>query len=136
MVSPAELRAANRRGREMLERVPHAVSASFSAPYDRLLIQLSDGMGLLVDYRHVQGLESATPEDLSTVEISASGFGLFFDRLDADIWVPGLLQGYTGTARYMAAQMGARGGKASSKAKAVAARENGKRGGRPRKSAA
>ena len=44
-----------------------------------------------------------------------------------------LLEGFLGSRRWMAAEMGQRGGKATTEAKAAAARENGKLGGRPRK---
>jgi hypothetical protein len=56
-----------------------------------------------------------------------------FPKLDADLWLPALLEGVFGSRRWMAARLGARGGKAKSKAKARAARANGKLGGRPRK---
>jgi hypothetical protein len=45
------------------------------------------------------------------------------------------MQGLFGSKRWMAAQLGAEGGRARSEAKAAAARSNGARGGRPRKSA-
>jgi hypothetical protein len=53
--------------------------------------------------------------------------------LDADIYLPALLEGFLGSRRWMAAQMRKAGGKASTKAKAAASRRNGKLGGRPRK---
>jgi hypothetical protein len=78
-------------------------------------------------------LESATPGDLSQIEISPSGFGIHFPRLDAHLYLPALMQGVFGSRSWMATQLGAAGGKARSVAKAAAARSNGKRGGRPRK---
>jgi hypothetical protein len=82
-----------------------------------------------------QGLEKATPAQLSEIEISPSGFGLSFPKLDADIYVPALLEGSFGSRKWMAARLGAQGGKARSLAKRTAARANGALGGRPRKSA-
>ncbi|CAN5323532.1 hypothetical protein BH09PSE5_BH09PSE5_06210 [soil metagenome] len=64
---------------------------------------------------------------------SDSGLALHFPAIDADVYLPGLVQGLTGSKSWMAAQMGARGGKAVSHNKASAARNNGKLGGRPRK---
>jgi len=43
------------------------------------------------------------------------------------------LEGFLGSKRWMAAQLGKAGGQTRSKAKAAAARSNGKLGGRPRK---
>ena len=56
-----------------------------------------------------------------------------FPKLDADLYLPALLNGWLGSRRWMAAHMGERGGRARSAAKRTASRENGKLGGRPRK---
>jgi hypothetical protein len=61
---------------------------------------------------------------------------LHFPKLDADLYLPALLEGLLGSKRWMAARLGKHGGQARSAAKAAASRENGKRGGRPRKHAA
>jgi hypothetical protein len=83
----------------------------------------------------VEGLEAAKAIDLTGIEISPSGFGLHFPKLDADIYLPALLDGFLGSRNWMAARLGERGGKAKTSAKARAARRNGKLGGRPRRSA-
>jgi hypothetical protein len=80
-----------------------------------------------------QGLAGAKPSDLAEIEITPSGYGLHWPRLDADLWLPALLEGVFGSRAWMAARLGAVGGKATSDAKAAAARENGTLGGRPRK---
>jgi hypothetical protein len=59
--------------------------------------------------------------------------GLHFPTLDADLYLPSLLEGFLGSRRWMAAQLGKAGGSVTSSAKTAAARANGKRGGRPRK---
>jgi hypothetical protein len=82
-----------------------------------------------------EGLAGAAPADLGEIEISPAGLGLHWPRLDADLYVPALLQGVFGTRQWMAAQLGAAGGRARSEAKAASARENGRKGGRPRKNA-
>jgi hypothetical protein len=51
--------------------------------------------------------------------------------LDVDHYIPALLEGVFGTKRWMS-ELGRRGGSKTSAAKAAAARENGRRGGRPR----
>jgi hypothetical protein len=58
---------------------------------------------------------------------------LHFPALDADLYLPGLLQGFLGSRRWMAAQLGKAGSRATSAAKTAAARANGKLGGRPKK---
>ena len=78
-----------------------------------------------------QGLETATDDELAAVEILGAGYGLHWEALDAALSVPGLMAGLFGTKAYMAR----RAGQATSPAKAAAARENGRKGGRPRKHA-
>jgi len=79
-----------------------------------------------------QGLEHATPAGLSTIEITPSGLGIHFPKLDADLYLPALLEGFLGSQKWMAARLGAAGGKSKSAAKRSAARANGALGGRPR----
>jgi hypothetical protein len=85
--------------------------------------------------RAVQGLARVKSADLAKIEISPSGFGLHVPSLDADIYLPALLEGFFGSRKWMAAQLGQRGGRTTSPAKAKAARRNGRLGGRPKKTA-
>ncbi len=114
---------------------PTAVAARYDRERDRIVVELSTGYEIAFAPKRAQGLERAKPSDLAAIEISPSGFGLHFPKRDADLWLPALLEGVFGSRRWMAAGLGARGGKARSKAKTRAARANGKRGGRPRKTA-
>ena len=81
----------------------------------------------------MQGLERATPSQLEEIEISPSGFGIYFPHLDADLYIPGLLEGFLGSRKWMAARLGQIGGQSKSKAKRTASRENGRLGGRPKR---
>jgi hypothetical protein len=83
--------------------------------------------------QNAQGLEGAKPTQLGTIEISPSGLGLHFPKLDADLYLPALLDGWFGSKCWTAARMDERGGRARTAAKRGASRENGKLGGRPRK---
>lgn len=78
------------------------------------------------------GLAAAGTKVLADIRISPSGYGIFFPKLDVDIYLPALMEGIFGTKAWMA-ERGRKGGQASSKAKKTAARANGKLGGRPRK---
>jgi hypothetical protein len=95
------------------------------------VIDLSTGYALAFAPERAQDLAGARPADLAEIQISPSGYGLHFPRLDADVWLPTLMEGVFGSRAWMAAQMGARGGHARSEAKTVAARANGRLGGRP-----
>ncbi|RJL03330.1 DUF2442 domain-containing protein [Paracoccus aestuarii] len=133
-VSEQEFQAAARRGKE-LRQSGHAVSAEYDAAERRLVVGLSSGVTLLVPVDLMEVLAAADPAGLHEIEISPSGLGLHWPALDADVYVPGLMQGVFGSKRWMAAQLGAAGGRARTAAKAAAARQNGAKGGRPRKQA-
>ena len=110
-----------------------AVSARYDRGTARIVVGLSTGVEIAFPARIVEGLANASQRDLTEIEISPAGLGLHWPRLDADVYVPGLLQGVFGSKRSIAAELGAVGGKARSRAKAAAAQENGRKGGRPRK---
>jgi hypothetical protein len=96
---------------------------------------LNTGVELAFPTRLAEGLADASPEHLADIEISPAGLGLHWPRLDVDLYVPALLQGVFGSKSWMARQLGAEGGRSRTVAKVAASRENGRKGGRPRKTA-
>jgi Protein of unknown function (DUF2442) len=134
MVYPKEeIEAANERAAARLSKTPTATAARYDRRTGRLVIDLSSGLSIAFRPRDAQGFEQAKPEQLTKIEISPSGLGLHFPAIDAEIYLPGLLEGFLGSRRWMAAQLGKAGGSATSRAKAAAVRANGKLGGRPKK---
>ncbi len=134
MVTLEEYERASARGRRAEEETPRAVEASYDRKRRRIVVELANGIGFMFSPEGAQGLEGAKASDLAKVEISAAGRGLHFPTLDADLYIPALLEGILGSARWTAARLGQAGGSAKSDAKAKASRQNGKLGGRPRKS--
>ena len=128
-----EFEAANQRASALLARTPKAIAARYDRQDGRIVIDLSSDISIAFKPRNAQGLEHANASQLSKIEISPSGLGLRFPALDADLYLPSLLEGFLGSKRWMAAQLGKVGGQTRSKAKTAAARTNGKLGGRPRK---
>lgn len=133
-ISEKEFQAAIQRGEELRQN-GYAVSAEYDARQNRLVVGLSSGVIIMVPVHLMQELADADPAALGDIEIAPSGLALHWPSLDADVYVPSLMQGVFGTKRWMAAQLGAAGGRVSTPAKAAAARENGAKGGRPRKQA-
>lgn len=129
-----EFDRANAQAAHRLTTTPTVVTARYDPDTDRVIMGLSNHLEVSFPAHEVQGLETATLADLSRIEIDPPGFGLHFPSLDADLYVPALLQGVFGSERWMAARLGARGGKARTAAKAASSRKNGKLGGRPRAS--
>jgi hypothetical protein len=114
-------------------RGPAAVAVRYDTPTDRVRVELSTGIERGFAPRIVEGLSGATPAQLQHIEVSPAGLGLHFPELDADIYLPGLIEGMLGSRAWTARQLGAEGGRVRSPAKATAARKNGQKGGRPRK---
>jgi len=131
-VTKDEFEAAKRRADATLRATPCATNVHYDRRRDRVVIGLSSGIEVAFRPRDAQGLERAKPHQLDKIEISPSGLGVHFPKLDADIYLPALLEGFLGSKRWIAAQIGKIGGSVSSKAKAEAARRNGKLGGRPK----
>jgi Protein of unknown function (DUF2442) len=133
MVTRDQLKRANTRAARRLTAGPTAVAARYDRRSDRVVVSLSSGIDISFSPRQAQGLDNAKAVELAAIEISPSGLGLHFPKLDADLYLPPLLEGFLGSKRWMAAHMGKRGGQARSEAKAAASRRNGKLGGRPPK---
>lgn len=129
----AQIAAARERGRQAAATDP---ARARSVGYDRqrglVTVELNSGALFAFPPRLAPGLESATPEELSQVEVSPSGIGLRWEALDADLSVPALLEAVLGKEAAMR-QLARAGGSVRSEAKARAARENGAKGGRPKK---
>jgi Protein of unknown function (DUF2442) len=99
---------------------------------DLLILKLSDGHRHMIPREDLQGLQSATKEQIAQVEILGNGTGLHWPTLNLDYYVPSLLRRIYGNKKWMA-EIGRSGGSVKSAAKKRAARVNGLKGGRPRR---
>jgi uncharacterized protein DUF2442 len=124
---------ANERARQLQSSHPRAVSAKYDRRIGRVVIHLESRLDIAFSPHDAEGLEDARPDQLEPIEISPSGFGIHFPKLDADLYLPALLEGFLGSRKWMATRMGAAGGRSKSEAKSAAAKKNGSLGGRPRK---
>lgn len=126
-LSDAQIDAALERGQQARRYEPRATAVRYDRRSGRVIVDLSNGCIFAFPPRLAQGLEAATAEQLSQVEILGQGSGLHWEALDTDFSVPDLLAGVFGTKSYLAQQAG----RTTSPAKAAAARANGGKGGRP-----
>lgn len=115
---------------ERLDR-PVPVSVRYEAKPGRIVVEFESGASFMVPTSALQGLAKADPHDLAQVELLGET-GLHWPSLDIDFTIAGLMRGVFGTASFMEAQR--KGGQSRSPEKTAAARRNGLRGGRPRKS--
>jgi hypothetical protein len=132
-VTDLQLEAAEIRGRKILETEPRARAVRYDQATGRVVIDLVNGCTYAFPVELVQDLQGATPDALAAVEVDGLGFNLHWPVLDVDLYVPALISGVFGTRAWMTQALARVAGQAKSPAKAVAARTNGAKGGRPRK---
>ena len=130
-ITREQFKAANTRGAAVIVRGPVARAARYDARRALIVISLEGGCEFSFPTALAEGLADAPRSKLVKIEISPNGLGLHWPKLDADLYVPALIEGAFGSRRWMQ-QIGELGGSARTAAKAKASRENGKRGGRPK----
>lgn len=95
-ISDADVKRANARMQARLKAGPKASSARYDRCMGRVVVSLGDGLELAFPANLVEGLGHATADDLTNIEITPSGLGLHFPKLDADLYLPSLLDGLFG----------------------------------------
>ena len=123
-ITQGALVRATTRGRQVYA-TPRAVSARFDRRNRRLVVEIDTGIQFSFDPLAVSDLADASAEGLASVVIEGRGSCLHFPDLDVDLSVSRLLEGFLGPMTWTQRE-----------ARAAASRENGKRGGRPKKAAA
>ncbi|CBN58704.1 MULTISPECIES: DUF2442 domain-containing protein [Kamptonema] len=113
---------------------PRAESVHYNQSDDLIVIKLKNGAIFSFPPRLAQGLEGASAEQLADLWLPPSGSSVHWESLDVDFGIPELVAGIFGTKSWMA-ELGKKGGQVTSSAKTIAARKNGKKGGRPKKNA-
>jgi len=133
---------ATRRGTETMSKLPKAASARYEKKSRRLVLEMENGITVLVPVQMVQGLQTHLEKDLSDLRLVSEGTQIHWNNLDVQFYVKSLLEGIFGTQKWMnnlnehLAEIGRRGGQAKTKVKTEASRQNGQKGGRPKKKVA
>jgi hypothetical protein len=97
-----QIKAANRTASESQVTTPKAVSANYDPRMQRIVIELSSRVEISFSPQDAEKLENASPAELDLIKVTASGFGIYFPRLDASLSVPALLAGRLGSDEWMA----------------------------------
>lgn len=128
----AQVPAARARERRARQAGRRATSVAYDRRTGRVMMELTSGYAFGFPAATIPALANATPEQLAAVELSPGGGGLHWQALDVDLSVPALLLAPLGRPQQLR-ELARLAGRATSPAKAAAARANGARGGRPRK---
>jgi general stress protein YciG len=107
-----------------------AVEASYDDQNKQIIVRLDNGSTVFTPLAIFPEFKSADARDLAEVQLRYGGTSLHWERLDEDFTVGGLISTVFGRDRLMA-ELGRKGGSVQSEAKSAAARENGRKGGRP-----
>ena len=130
----AQIPAARKRAREARRREPHGRAVRYLRRSRQLVIDLINDVQLRIPIDRLPGLARASDAQLARVELSPAGVGVSWDELGVDFTVAQLATIALG-AQTLTRAATSLAGATRSPAKAAAARRNGKKGGRPRKSA-
>jgi hypothetical protein len=135
MAPPDEFEQAVSRATQRRQQGPTAVGARYDRRIGRAVIRLSSGLEVAFAPHDAQGLENARPARLDEIEISPSGFGIHFPKIDADIYLPSLLEGFLGSRQWIAAHRRAAESPSTGSAKPGTTRGSGGLGENRRKAA-
>ena len=127
----ARYRRARAEGRAIEKNPAWALSAEYIFAFDAIAIAFRSGASLSIPRRNIPAFAGGRPPGGVTL---LDGETLENEALDVQIFIPGLVEEVFGP-RVFAVAAGRRAGQQKSKAKAEAARINGRLGGRPRKQA-
>ena len=127
-------KAARARGEARAQDASALVDARYDRKSDAVFLIFRGGGSMTIPRHAIPGLERQPASVLEAMTVSPAGDALLWPAIDADVYVPGLVERAFGS-RLFAAAAGRRGGQRRTKAKTAAARRNGAKGGRPRKRA-
>jgi len=128
----AQIPAARAREAHAHKNGLRATSARYDRTAERVVLELTNGCLFGFPARAIPALRTATASQRAAVEVDASGGAVRWTALDIDLSVPGLLLAAVSPAerqQHLAKMLG----QSTSLQKAAAARQNGAKGGRPKK---
>jgi Protein of unknown function (DUF2442) len=135
-ISDAEYAAALATGRIEAETEIRAQAVRYVSERDAIEIVTNRNAGFLIPRQWIGALQDVPTEELRKLEVWPDGSAIELEDRDVHISVHGLLTAILPAmlpSRTVAAIFASRGGQATSRAKRISSKVNGRKGGRPRK---
>jgi len=137
-ITSAEYAAALAAGQSESESEVRAQAVRYVPERDAVEILTRRGAGFLIPRQWIEALQDVALDELSKLTVWPDGSAIELEDRDIQISVSGLLSAVLPAmlpSRAIATLFASRGGQATSEAKRVSSRANGRKGGRPRKHA-
>lgn len=127
------LRRATARGQQRRDLAMHASALQYVADSRALMIGFADQSAVVLPIKNYPELANLSHADLGRLSLGYAGSALCLEERDLHISIAGLVTASAPLMEMAATVVAARNGSRSSAIKSIAARQNGQKGGRPRK---
>lgn len=127
------LRRAVDRGQQRRRSTLHASAVQYQADSQSLRIGFSDQSAVILPIKNYPELAQLSRADLDRLVLGFAGSALCLEAQDLHVSIAGLVSASAPLMAMATTVVASRNGRQSSESKAVAARDNGQKGGRPRK---
>lgn len=132
-VTEAVLARAVDLGRKRRGTTLHAKGVRYLPEFEALAVSFADKAAILLPVKKYAELARLNQAELERIEVGFGGSALCLDECDLHVSIAGLVSASKPLMELASTVIAARNGSRSSTAKVQAARENGQKGGRPRK---
>ena len=120
-------------GRKRRSTTLHAKAVRYLPEFEALAVSFADKAAILLPVKKYAELARLSLAELMRIEVGFGGSALCLNECDLHVSIAGLVSASKPLMELASTVIAARNGGRSSVAKALAARENGQKGGRPRK---
>lgn len=134
-VTAAVLEQAMARGRKRHDKGLHATAVQYLPARKSLLIGFADQSAVTLPVRNYPELSKLSTTELDHLSVGYGGSALCLEERDLHVSIAGLVSASESLMAMAATLIAARNGSRSSAVKVQTSRENGQKGGRPRKEA-
>ena len=132
-VTDEVLRRATERGQQRRRLALHASALQYVADSQALTISFADQSAVVLPIKNYPELAMLSHAELGRLSLGYAGSALCLDEQDLHVSIAGLVSASVPLMEMAATVVAARNGSRRSTIKSIAARQNGQKGGRPRK---